>query len=83
MEVRQPTEAEKMGTAQALKNIANLLRSGLFGGQNAEAVAAAIHWLESGVSFFGVGAPISPADADKSKEEAPKPDLKAVPDEQK
>jgi hypothetical protein len=53
-----------------------MLRTGLFTGANAEPVAAAIKWLESGVSFFGVGAPITPA-------ETTAPGLKVVADEQK
>lgn len=74
MELREPTEAEKTQTAQALKNIANMLKVGMFMGQHSEAVHSAIQWLENGVSFYGASDPIMP--------ETPKPDLKAVSDEQ-
>lgn len=78
MEPKQPTTVEiNVGMAEALGNIANILKTGMYAGMHAGPVAAAIVWCENGASFYGVKAPeTAPAP------EAPKPDLKAVPDEQ-
>lgn len=70
-----------MGMAEALGNLANILKTGMFAGMHAGPVAAAITWCENGASFYGVKAPI-PENQPQPEPEAPKPDLKAVPDEQ-
>lgn len=73
--MEQPSQAQvNVGMAEALGNIANILKTGMFAGMHAGPVQAAIAWCENGASFYAVKAP------EQAPEEAPKPDLKAVPD---
>lgn len=46
-EAKIPTEAERAATANVLRNIANLLKGGLFFGHNAGYVQEALGWLEN------------------------------------
>jgi hypothetical protein len=75
----EPNKVEvNVGMAEALNNIANILKTGMFQGMHAGPVAAAITWCENGASFYGVKAPTP---ENQPQPEAAKPDLKAVPDE--
>lgn len=69
------TAVVNVGMAEALKNISDILKTGLFAGINAQAVAAAIQWCDNGVAFYAVKNPSPGPD----NQPAPKPDLKAVP----
>lgn len=70
MDLREPTPQERVETTKALTNVAKLLKTGLFAGVNAQAVTAAIQWLENGIKFFG---------AEPEVEEKEKADLTLVP----
>lgn len=82
--MQMPNDAEKAAVSQRLKEVANIIRNGVFAGGYAPAVAAALQWLDSGASFFGSPPPEqAPAPAPTPAPETPAPDLKVVPDEQK
>lgn len=56
-EIKDPTPDEKLQTANMMKNIANLIRAGLFAGSNGAFAAHAIQWLDTGANFMLAPAP--------------------------
>lgn len=66
-EVKVPTDAEKLATANVLKNIREILKRGMFFGENSGYVHEAMMWLDKCVADM-----TPPALA---------PDLSVVPDE--
>lgn len=61
--VQVPTEGEKVATANVLRNIREIMKRGLFFGENAGYVAEAIKWIEN------VADDLAPQETDEANED--------------
>ena len=66
MHRKMPTEGEKVATANVLRNIREIMKRGLFFGENAGYVAEAIIWVDK------VADDLDPKKADEAKEDGEK-----------